>query len=238
MPIRRLPTFFIAFSLCAQQSLPAQFEVASIHPSNPNELHAASGIKTGKSRLSAHNVTLKRCLMGAYAIGPNQIFGGPPWLDSDRFEIEAKTNRPTDDDAAFMSMLQTLLADRFKLVLHRETRSIPAYVVKVARGGPKLEPAPDGDSKTDSGHGRIDAQVITIRRFAEVLSRQLDLPVVDQTGLGGAFNLKLEWNPDVNRPEAGPSLLTAIQQLGLHLQSAKAPVEVIVLDRAEKPTAN
>jgi uncharacterized protein (TIGR03435 family) len=230
-----LPVLFAAV-LSAQPA--AQFEVASIRLTDPDEFRSASGIATGKGRMTAHNVTLKRCIMGAYAVGPNQIFGGPSWLDSERFDIEAKTLDRIDDDAIFMTMLRALLADRFKLAIHRETRSIQAYVLELAKGGPKLEKAADGESITDSGRGRLHAQVVSMRHFAQVLSRQMDLPVVDQTGLVGAFNLKLEWNPDVTRPEAGPSIFTAIQDLGLRLRAAKAPIEVLIVDRAEKPAAN
>jgi uncharacterized protein (TIGR03435 family) len=181
-----------------------------------------------------HNRTLKRYMMGAYGLGPNQIVGGPAWLDSDRFDIEARAGQPIDDDDALMAMLQTLLTERFQLVIHRESRPIEAYVLLVARNGPRLEKALDGDSTTNNGHGNIDARVITMKRFAEVLSRQMDFPVIDQTGLEGAFNLNLKWSPESDRPvkpgqlpalDTGPSLFTAIQQLGLRLQARKTPVD-------------
>jgi uncharacterized protein (TIGR03435 family) len=198
-----------------------------------------------------NNSTLKRCIMVAYGVGPNQIFGGPDWLDSDRFEIAAKAEEPTDDDGVLMAMVQTLLAERFKLALHRETRMIQAYVLGVARNGPKLEKADAGESRTStSSNGTMttaEAQHVTMDGFAKVLARRMDLPVVNQTGLEGVFNIKLQWTPEDSRPprpgEAtameGPSIFTAIQeQLGLRLRGQKAPVEVLVIDHAERPTEN
>ena len=177
--------------------------------------------------------------MGAYALGPNQIAGGPAWLDSDRFEILAKAEQPVDNDLVLMRMLQTLLAERFQLMVHRETRTIPALVLEVAKNGPKLEKAEGKEASTNNGRGLIDARTITMRRFAEVLSRQMDLPVIDGTGLPGAFDLKLEWAPPNAKPDSGPSVFAALQeQLGLRLESRKMPIEILVIDRAEKPSEN
>ncbi|MES1262251.1 MAG: TIGR03435 family protein [Acidobacteriota bacterium] len=164
-----------------------------------------------------------------------------------RFDIEARAGQPIDDDSALMAMLRTLLAERFHLVAHRESKPIAAYVLTVARNGPRLEKALDGEATTNSGHGSIDARVITMQRFAEVLSRQMDFPVVDQTRLEGAFNVNLKWSPESDRPvkpgelpalDTGPSVFTAIQQLGLRLQARKTPVDVLVIDHAEMPSEN
>ena len=232
------------------QSVVAQrFEVASVKPISADRLNGPSGGQSGRGRLTMSNVTLKRCIMGAFGIGPNQILGGPGWLDSDRYEIVAKAEQPVDDDGVLMAMLQTLLAERFKLAFHRETRTIPAFVLEVAKNGPKLERAENGESTTHNGRGLIDAKVITMDRFAEVLSRQMDRPVVNHTGLEGSFHVKLEWTPETSkqvtpRPdgaaiESGPSIFTAIQQqLGLRLRSQKAPVEVVVIDYVERPSEN
>jgi uncharacterized protein (TIGR03435 family) len=220
--------------------------VACVSGTTPaDQYNGSSGIPTGHGRLTGNHVTLKRCIMGAYGVGPNQVAGGPPWLDLDRFEIAAKADQPVGD-RTLMAMLQTLLAERFKLAIHRETRTLEALVLEVAKSGPRLEKAEDGESKTDSSRGRIDARVITMTRFAEVLSRQMDVPVVNQTGLDGAFNLKLEWYPDSDKPvkpgeipaDNRPSIFTALQQLGLRLQSRKTPVDILVIDHAERPSEN
>jgi uncharacterized protein (TIGR03435 family) len=105
-----------------------RFEVASVKPSQADP-RGVSGIKTGHGQINAQNVTLKRCIIGAYGIGPQLISGGPDWMDADHFEILAKAERSTDDDAALMVMLQDLLADRFQLKFHRETRTVPAFVL-------------------------------------------------------------------------------------------------------------
>ena len=237
---------WIAAAVSGQSAIAPRFEVASIRPidADPN---SSSGIETGHGRVAANNVTLKRCIIGAFGLGPNQILGGPDWLDSDRFEIIAKAEQPVGD-AALMVMLQTLLAERFKLAVHRETRTIPAFVLQVAKSGPKLEKASGGAGVTNSGRASIDARNITMDSFAQVLSRKMDRPVVNRTGLDGVFNLQLKWTPESTQPVKpdtdsaapdGPSIFTAIQeQLGLRLRSDKAPVGFLVVDHAEKPSEN
>jgi len=238
-----------ALSAAYGQSPVAQrFEVASVKPAGADQGNGSTGGQSGRGRLTMSNVTLKRCIMGAFGVGPNLIVGGPDWLNSDRFEIVAKAEQPVGD-SVLMAMLQTLLAERFKLAIHRETRAVQAFVLEVAKNGPKLEKAAGGGSTTRNGRGLIDAKTMTMDRFAEVLSRQMDLPVVNHTGLNGVFDLKLEWSPESATPvkpgtdgaamESGLSIFTAIQQqLGLRLRSEKRPIEVLVIDRAEKPSEN
>jgi uncharacterized protein (TIGR03435 family) len=230
--------------LRGQPAVAPRFEVASIRPSG-DATRDTSGSKSGHGRLTMNNVTLKRCIMGAYGIGPNQIVGGPEWLDSLRYSIEAKADTAAGD-TELMGMLRTLLVDRFKLALHRETRPLQVFVLEVAKNGPKLEVSKDAESRTNNQRGSIEARKTTMNRFAEILSRQMDIPVVDRTGLEGVFNLKLEWDPESGKPsradaasENRPSIFTAIQeQLGLRLRAQKAPVEVLVIDHAEAPTEN
>jgi uncharacterized protein (TIGR03435 family) len=227
-----------------QSAAGPQFEVASVKPSIADP--SSSGMNTGNGRLTAINVTLKRCIMGAYGVGPNQIYGGPDWLDSDRFEIAAKAEQPVGD-RILMTMLQTLLAERFKLALHREAKPIEAYVLEVTKNGAKLEKGDGGGAKTSNGRGDIVATNATMDRFAEILSRQMDLPVVNHTGLEGVFSLRLQWTIESARSAKlldgavieGPSIFTAIQeQLGLRLRAQKVPVEVLRIDHAEKPADN
>ena len=147
-----------------------------------------------------------------------------------------------------MSMLRDVLADQFKLVLHHETRENPAFILEVAKSGPKLEKAVAGESSTNTSTTNsgviIEAHNIDMDSFAKVLSRKLDLPVVNNTELLGIFNLKVYWTPDNARRVdgagmEGPSIFTAIQdQLGLRLRSEKTSVEILVIDHAEKPSAN
>ena len=228
-----------------------QFEVATIKPHSGDS--TSSGLNTEHGMLNAENVTLKRCIMGAYGVGPHQVVGGPDWVGTESFDIVAKADHPIDDDAVLNVMLQALLADRFQLVLHRDTQTLPAYVLEADKKGPKLNPGKGGDSSTNTNTGRgglivIDARNTDMALFAEVLARKMDLPVVDQTGLKGVFDFKLRWLPDelpapllngAPDPSTPPGIFTAIQeQLGLHLRAAKAPVEVLVIDHAEPPSAN
>jgi uncharacterized protein (TIGR03435 family) len=211
-----------------------KFEVASIRPGIPGQ-RGGGGVTTGNGKLLVENETLKRCIMGAFAVGPNQIVGGPPWLETDTFYISAKAEEPTDDDALIMAMLRELMKDRFKLEAHRESKTIPAYVLGVTKSGPKLQKSAGGESSTLWGRGRVTARAATMNHFAEVLSRMLDFPVVNQTGIDGVFDLKIEWT----NADTGPSIFTAIQeQLGLRLTSRKTPVDVVVIDHVEKPTEN
>jgi uncharacterized protein (TIGR03435 family) len=225
-----------------------QFDVASIKPSNVDQMKGPSGVATVHGRITANNVTLKRCIMGAWGVGPNQVSGGPAWLDSDRFEIVARADQPVEDEVVLNTMLRNLLAERFKLAIHRETRMVPALVLEVAKNGPKLEDTTNGEATTNSSRGRIDAQKATMDHFADVLSRQMDLPVVNRTELKGVFNLKLEWTPESLKPASPgadrgaaeePSIFTAIQeQLGLRLRSQKTPVDMLIVDHAEQPSEN
>ena len=224
-----------------------QFEVASIRPSSADS-GSSSGIKTGHGRLDARNVTVKRCIIGASGVGPHQISGGPTWFDTERFDISAKADQPVDDDASLMIMLQKLLQGRFRLVIHHETKQMPALVIEVGRNGPKMEKATPGEAGTNTSGTNagiiIDAHNTDMDLFARVLAREMDLPVVNQTGLEGVFNFKLSWARENAAPERdgaaqGPSIFTAGQdQLGLHLRSQKAPVDLLVIDHLELPSAN
>jgi uncharacterized protein (TIGR03435 family) len=236
---RALATLALCFAGPACSQTPAvRFEVASIKPGNA-DLNSSSGIHTGHGHLDATNVTVIRCIMGAYGVGPHQISGAPAWLDSDRFAISAKADRPTNDDAVLMLMLQDLLADRFKLVLHRESRTIAALVLEVARSGAKMEKAEPGEASNNTSTSNtgitIDSRHTDMDSFAKILARKTDLPVVNHTGLEGIFNFQLHWTEGAE----GASLFTAIQeQLGLRLRSQKLPVEILVIDHIEKPSEN
>jgi uncharacterized protein (TIGR03435 family) len=190
----------------------------------------------------------------AWAISGYRIYGGPSWLDSTRFNIAAKA----PDGAGNLTldqmrpMLQTLLTDRFHLVLHRDTKELPLYRLVVSKNGKKFrESAASGEPQSRMGTGQITDEKASLDALASQLGQQLGRFVVNETGLGGDFAFHLEWTPDPGQnlggdsdtpPPAGadgPSIFTALQeQLGLKLESAKGPVEVLVIDNAEKPDAN
>jgi uncharacterized protein (TIGR03435 family) len=232
------------------------FEVASIKPSKA-EPGSDSGISSKQGRISAQRVTLRRCIRGAYNVPETLVVGGPKWVDDERYDIEAKAAGPAGDPE-LMLMLRSLLAERFKLVLHRETRPISGYALVVGKGGLKAQhSAPDApsrtDSRTDSQSRSIDAQGCTMARLAQRLSEAVHLPVADFTAVAGEFDFKLQWAREEGsaRPpsagdkagtlavEAGPTIFAALQeQLGLKLESRKVPTEVLVIDRADKATEN
>jgi uncharacterized protein (TIGR03435 family) len=133
---------------------PPAFEVASIKPSTA-EPGSLSGVNTEKRRVTARNVTLKRCMRSAYGVPEAQIFGGPKWVDEDRYDIDAKAAGPARD-RELMVMLQSLLAERFKLVFHRGTRLLSGYALVVGKNGPMAKhSAPDAaQSRTNSRRGQ------------------------------------------------------------------------------------
>jgi len=233
------------------QSTPPRFEVATIRSSNPDELGGPSGCETGRGLTRCSNVTLKRAIIGAYHVVPDhvmlgQVPGGPDWIDSDRFQITGKADQPVSGDA-LDAMLKTLLAERFNLKLHREIRNGEALVLEIAKNGPKLQPADATKLSYSNGHGRLEATAVTMDTLAEMLSRDTGMTVVDRTGLAGAFNFTLVWNPDALQglgPDDAAAFLREVlssaiqQQLGLSLKSQRMPVEMLIIDHAEKPSDN
>jgi uncharacterized protein (TIGR03435 family) len=228
------------------QTSTAQFEAASIHPTEAKDLDGPSGCRTTTGLMRCTNVTLKRCVVGAYGVGPERVLGGPDWINTDRFQIMGRSDQPVGDKG-LMPMFQTLLAERFKLVLHRESRRGEAMVLQVAKNGPKLQPDEGADSSWKNMHDQLDATGITMGALAEILSRNLKLPVVDRTGLTGRFSFTLQWNPEnadaLERDEATAALRAEVsaaiaKQLGLTLTVQKMPVEVLVIDHVEKPSEN
>jgi len=224
-------------SLSFGQTAPANpaFEVASVKPSAPGG--NGGGIIPGSTGLTARKATLLFCIQIAYDVQDYQV-SGPTWLSSEQYDIEAKTDTPVGQEQLRL-MLQTLLAERFKLVLHREERTRSVYTLVVGKDGPKLtETKGDGPSGTTAEIGHLAFKAASMPVLARRLSQQLHEPVSDLTGLRGSYDFTLDWQQDDSVP--GPSLFTAVQeQLGLKLEARKTPVEVLVIDHAEKtPIAN
>ena len=243
---------WIAF---AQQPARPSFEVASVKPSVPRTAHF-SLLELG-GRFTTTNTTLKMLIGFAYDVRDYQIAGGPNWLDSAKYNVEAKPDvpRPAEHNAARMRLMaQSLLAERFKLAIHRETKELPVYDLVVAKGGPKLKKAANtAEASGRRGRGLLTGVAADMPLLVNQLSQQLGRSVIDKTGLTGKYDFKLEWTPDPGElrfpaggPDAppppdlsGPSIFTAVQeQLGLKLESVKGPVEILVIDHAEKPDAN
>jgi uncharacterized protein (TIGR03435 family) len=233
-----------------------QFDVAAIHPHNPAP-HERSHIVSENGRFTIINVDLKAIIQWAYDLPESRIVAGPSWLGSARWDIEAKaenaldTQKNYDSEAARQEkrrMVQSLLADRFHLAVHYETRELPIYELVVGKGGPTFLRTRAEGSKFDRWNGRIELQGgdNTVAVLAEQLAEVLGRVVVDKTGIQGRYKMALRWTPDDRAPSSGtssdesaPSIFTALQeQLGLKLESGKGLVEVLVIDGAAMPTAN
>jgi uncharacterized protein (TIGR03435 family) len=260
---RKLLLVAAAALAAGQTASRPEFEAASLKPNaSGREGYAIRTLPGGK--LSAANINLKRLIAVAYSATDYQIFGNINWLESQRFDMEAEAPGPAELKQLRV-MLQSLLDERFKLKFHRETRELPIYSLVLAKSkGPGLieaaygdcgasvapeAPAPNGKpvstiacGTVNPGPGRISGHRGRISQLADRLSTMLGRTVVDKTGLTGIYDIDLTWTPDstVAPTElSGPSLFTAIQeQLGLKLEAGKRPVEVIVVDAAEKPSAN
>jgi uncharacterized protein (TIGR03435 family) len=213
-----------------------EFEVASIKPPNPKGDRGMNMNVEGDT-LRMHNATLKFCIITAYAVQDSLIEGGPGWINSDTYEITAKFGNATHDQ--FVQMFQALLSDRFKLSVHRETRQVPVYALTLGKSGAKLHAADPGGEPFLGRRGRtgpLTGRKASMPQLASLLSMLMGRKVLDQTGLTGLYDFTLEFAPDDAVDSPFPSLVTVLQELGLKLESTKAPVEVLIIDHAEKPS--
>ncbi|HUI77468.1 MAG TPA: TIGR03435 family protein [Bryobacteraceae bacterium] len=270
-------SWFASCALWGQPvSAPLTFEVASIKPSAGEFRGTVIQAQPGGG-LRVIGATVKALVAYTYNVRDFQISGGPDWVNSDRYNIVAKPQRstgPEDLSDALRSLsaeqrktyneqmgqrVQALMADRFHLMVHRETKEQPVYTLVISKNGSKLQPAAASDApgRIRMGRGELTGEAVQVQMLAAALANVVDRPVIDKTGLSGNFNLKLEWTPDPGQspgnpgpPPAGaaaqppsdpnrPSIFTALQeQLGLRLESDKGPVEMIVIDHVEKPSEN
>jgi uncharacterized protein (TIGR03435 family) len=233
------------------------FDVAAIHLSGATDGHHHIYNNPAESRFRTGNLSLRDLIQYAYGLPDSQILGGPPWVDSTMFDIDAKADPSVDAQlhdlpteqarAEKQLMVQALIADRFQLKSHRETRQLPIFALVLAKAGPKFQPSKVNGTTIDTGRNRLhiagsdDTLSILARELAQTLGRV----VINQTGLAGRYDLKLQWSPDdaatngTADPNAPPDIFTAIQeQLGLKLESTKGPVPVLVIDSVHMPSAN
>jgi uncharacterized protein (TIGR03435 family) len=262
----------LLLALCASvlsaQSAGPTFEVASVKPNKTGEQNSRLGMSPN-GRFMATNVTLKQLITNAYNLRGFQVTGGPDWLDVDHFDISATVGHviqpsPNGPPPELIQMAKNLLADRFKLVVHPETKEGAIYQLVLARPdgklGPKLRAAAidcealmarGGPSPTSAapgemppcstriGNGRLTTRGGIMPRIVRTFAGLpgVERIIVDKTDLTGSFDLDLDWTEDPSANASGPSLFTALQeQLGLKLESARGPVEVLVIDHAEPPT--
>ena len=236
---------------------PLAFEVATVKPSDPNRPGKLFTVK-GREVITI-NTTLSDLIGMAYNLHARQVSGGPPWMETDKYDVNGVPQAEgVPNTEQLRGLIQSLLKDRFKLTTHFEKRELPAYALTVAGGGHKLTANttnPNGlPGLFFKGLGNLPVRNATMGDFTRVMTQAvLDRPVIDRTGLQGRFDFTLTWTPDesqfrsmgVNVPpppadgSGPPGLFTAIQeQLGLRLERTEAPVEVMVIDRVERPSEN
>jgi len=252
-------TLLAASALAAQSAPPnPAFEVATIKPVESSPKSARYIVMQGPHRFVEKDYTLKLLIAAAFNLNPKAVGGGPTWIESDHFDILALTPgeaQPSHDQQ--MAMLRTLLTDRFKLAFHREAKVFSIYALEVAKGGSKLKPSTAAAIEQPALISTVYPQRIVLPArnaamsdFVSMMQRAiLDRPVVDKTGLSGRYDFNLEWAPDESQfgGDVGaassdapiPPFFTAIQQqLGLRLEATRGPIETIVVDHAEHPSAN
>jgi len=220
------------------------FEVASIKP-HPGEVTFSADPTVKGNRVTATASTLIDMITVAYHVRYDQISGAPGWARTDHYDLEATVAAGAIDREQMMSMLRTLLAERFQLRIHRETKEVPTYALVVSKSGAKLKESspteePKGQTSGDGSGMHMNVCQGTMAQLAARLSGNgAGRPVIDRTGLTGKYSFKLDW---VNAPGVEsdrPSLAMALQdQLGLRLEPALGPSEIVVIDHAERASAN
>lgn len=249
--------------LCAQApattSTSLKFEVASLKASQPGGRGGGIRPAPGGERYVANNIPLRLLIMVAYRVKADQVSGGPSWMDTETWDMNAKAERPSNVEELHV-MLQNLLAERFHLQFHRETKELPVYALSVDKGGPKMQPHDAqnaGEPWMDQAveqvvRMKMNAKFVPMDYFAWRLGQVLDRPVIDQTRLKGGYDFDLAYTRDLppGIPEgamingapidtSGPNIFAALrQQLGLRLDAQKGPVDIMVIDHAEKPAEN
>ncbi|MGA3017023.1 MAG: TIGR03435 family protein [Bryobacteraceae bacterium] len=238
----------------SQAAAPA-FEVATVQLSDPMAARSGkAGITIDPRRLSARRVSLKELIFEAYNVPYYQISGGPSWLDSEEYDIDAKAESPAGRDQMRL-MLRTLLADRFKLAIHRESKEMRVYALTVGKNGPLIHAIKDGETApTEQFQAGVQHYHGDMPQFAGLLSIWLSIPiledpstpsrsngplipVLDKTGLKGTYNIDIDVKPEPDGDSITAWQRALQQQLGLKLEAQKAPIEIIVIDHAEKTPA-
>jgi uncharacterized protein (TIGR03435 family) len=222
---------------------PPKFDVASIKPSRPDAPGPPFEITPGGS--VTVNTTLWTLIQQAYSVKEYQLGGAPKWLQTEYYRIVAKPPvGPVPDgqnaqNRLFEQRMRYLLEERCQLVVHRETRTIPEYALIVAKGGPKLKEMEHDDAKFKLRFGKGFLTTVggaKIPMLVSILSNQLHYPVVDATGLDKYYDIQLKYPVE---EDANAALFSALQdQLGLKLESRKGPIEMLVIDKIERPANN
>jgi uncharacterized protein (TIGR03435 family) len=256
-PVATALVFLVGLQCAQAQQLPV-FDVAVIKPADPSGSGSPSAccaqisVSANRRSVTISGITVRVLIQRAYNVFPSQVTGEPSWMDSASYAISAKADDgPPLGAEQFGPMLQRLLADRFALRLHRETKEFTVLSLAVAKSGPKLKEARSEALSLSTSRGHATATKVPMWMFATALGHYLDRPVVDDTGLKGSYNFVLNWTPGETEPApstgdnatpadgSGLSIFTALQeQLGLKLESKKGPLEVLVIDHVERPSEN
>lgn len=246
---------------------PPSFDVASIKKSTFGEPPWGPGFKPG--RFIERSQTINLAIAVAYSVYPLRIYGAPGWVNSEKYDIEAKESEATAEELAKLPpaqamekqspMLQSLLAERFGLKVSHQSKELPVFALVVAKGGPKFQEAkPDYKDPDSWGLSQFTLRNSPMSTLVTIMSNQMHQMVIDETGLKGNYDLTVQWRKDQTMSgmpreprggdsatdptpldSSGPSFSTALEeQLGLKLESTKAPVDVIVIDHIERPTEN
>ena len=258
----RSAVLLLLFSVSAfgqSAAKPLSFEVAEIKINKSGAVSVSSEFLHGQVRLI--NAPMWLLVSGAYHVRPEAIAGAPGWFNADRFDVIAKSTPDTSENDLRL-MLQSLLAERFKLAVHKEEKVSAAYALVAGKGAPKLKPSEPGkpaerrcapvEGSPEQFH--VGCRHTTMEELAQSLRdlapRYITLPVVDQTGLKGSYEFQLDWTPMAAPSDAshggeehpatietagGFTIFDAIAKLGLKLERAKLPVPTIVIDRVERP---
>jgi uncharacterized protein (TIGR03435 family) len=262
--MRLLPALLLLSTLAPAQEL--EFDAASIKPNTSPSEGSGYGRTPGSGRFTATNNALQSLITTAYKLKDFQISGGPPWIKSDRYDVTAVSAQTNVTPEQFRTMLQALLAERFKLAVHTETKEVAVYALTPAKTGLKITAITDVDCpkyEKDNvpcgafylGPTELSGRNVSMSFFTEALSALLSRPVIDKTGFTGKFDVNLEFSPDgttsygpagftqqgvsATAADNKPSVFTALQdKLGLKLESQKALGEILVIDHAEKPSEN
>lgn len=233
---------------------PSEFEVASIRQNTANDRIVSISVGPG-GRFLARGYTLQLLIQRAYGVMGWQISGGPKWLDTDRYDVVAAAIVPGNlTERQLRPMLQRLLAERFKLRLHEDSKKMSGYALVVAKGGSKVKAAADGEEHPDTfrmnNQTGLIAQGLTMEVFARYFAGKLGLVVEDETGLKGLYDFKAQWTVETDqsmsglsdvdrRDEVRSAVFAALQdQLGLKLIAQKITVHMLVIDSAEKASEN
>jgi uncharacterized protein (TIGR03435 family) len=227
----------------------AAYEVATIRPTKPSDMGGVRTLPSGE--FISNGMSVKTTVGTAYGKFSFQILGGPAWFESDKYDIEAKPDNVLAEQLSKLSweqraevqgrMLQALLEDRLKLKVHVESRELPLFALVVDKGGLKIHETKAGAPyRMMVGNGKIVCQGVSMDELAETLTGNIDHIVSNKTGLKGTYDFTLHYSDDVSGADSSSvSIYTAVQeQLGLKLESTKAPAPVLVIDHVERPSEN